>query len=332
MQEALNVHSLSLSHPCRSDLRKVPSVVASFTAKRQYLHATKSLTNALSDGPLQQVEGLSDLRKDLKLKQQQLYNKLHEELNRYLYQLPSQDHLASSFRRHGSGRGSSHIGASPFQRNVLRKSAERAEANSKVRKALLEMTQGGFDIEKTEVLAEDEIVDTELNQTYFFGIAVECFALLGKIPESLETVQVQIQPQLMTIVARTARHIQQRRASAQQLLQSGGGGPAEDLQHPLLELLESLFEQFKLVAEAHGLLLKSYSNVVQRYSTAATKLYDVPDFWTHAQVVLQTVLMDYLEIPTGNGGMAEDQSRTNGFDVDQMRNLSAFFGRRKMNT
>lgn len=293
------------------------------------MHATKSLTNALSDGPLQQVEGLSDLRKDLKLRQQQLYNKLHEELNRYLYQIPSQDHL-STFRRHGSARGSSSVGgASPFQRNVLRKSAERAEANAKVRKALLEMTQGGFDIEKTEVLGEDEIVDTELNQTYFFGIAVECFALLGKVPESLETVQVQIEPQLMGIVTRTARHIQQLRATAPH------GG--EDEQHPLLELLDSLFEQFTAVAEAHSLLLKSYSSAMPR-NALTTKLYDVPDFWLHAQEVLENVLSDYLEISSGGGGGAGDEKqRSNGLASEEAmlnnsQNLSTFFGRRKIST
>lgn len=306
----------------------MPSTVAAFIQKRQYLHATKALTNALSDGPLQQVEGLSDLRKDLKLKQQQLYNKLHEELNRYLYQMPNQDHL-QSFRRHGSARGSSSaFGASPFQRNVLRKSAERAEANSKVRKALLEMTHG-FDIEKSEVLAEDEIVDTELNQTYFFGIAVECFALLDKIPESLETVQVQIEQQLMGIVTRTARHIQQLRVNG-----NGVMVVVEDEQHPLLELLDSLFEQFKVVAEAHSLLLKSYGSVIPRYSLNS-KLYDVPDFWVHAQVVLQTVLSDYLDISSGGGGgvsaTVEENSRSSGFEADQ-NNLSAFFGRRKNNT
>lgn len=320
----------------------MPSTVASYTAKRQYLHATKSLTHALSDGPLQQVEGLSDLRKDLKLKQAQLYNKLHEELNRYLYQMPNQDHLVS-FRRHGSSRGSSnhhhHIpSASPFQRNVLRKSAERAEANSKVRKALLEMTQG-FDIDKTEVLAEDEIVDTELNQTYFFGIAVECFALLEKIPESLETVQVQIEPQLMGLVTRTARHILQlreRNHQQQQQLVTGGGVTVtvDEEQHPLLELLDSLFEQFQAVAEAHALLLKSYSNVIPRY-TLATKLYDVPDFWVHAQVVLQNVLTDYLDIAStgvGNGGVEADKGRASGLEEQMLSsgNLSAFFGRRKI--
>lgn len=320
----------------------MPSTVASYTAKRQYLHATKSLTNALSDGPLQQVEGLSDLRKDLKLKQAQLYNKLHEELNRYLYQMPNQDHLVS-FRRHGSSRGSStnhHISsASPFQRNVLRKSAERAEANSKVRKALLEMSQG-FDIDKTEVLSEDEIVDTELNQTYFFGIAVECFALLEKIPESLETVKVQIEPQLMGMVTRTARHILQlreRNHQQQQQLVTGGGGvtvTVEEEQHPLLELLDSLFEQFKAVAEAHALLLKSYANVIPRYSLA-TKLYDVPEFWVHAQVVLQSVLTDYLDIAStgvGNGGVEADKGRANGLEEQMLGggNLSAFFGRRKI--
>lgn len=311
---------------CRSELRKVPSFVSSFTAKRQYLHATKTLTNAiaLGAGPLREVEGLNDLRKDLELKKQQLDNRLHEELNKYLYLMPTQEFL-SEFNRQGSARNSNFgpsAASSPFQRNVLRKSAERAESNSKVRKALFEMSQGQgqFDMDKTEILDENEIVDTELNQTYFFGIIVECFALLDKVPESLETVQVQIQSEIGAIITRTTQHI----LSTQQQPQNADVTKDEN-HHPLLELLDILFKELKIVADSHVLLLKSYTNVIQRYTLSA-KTYDVTDFWTHAQTVLQNLLIDYLDIQNSGD---EEQSRSNGFTADQTNNLSTFFSRRK---
>lgn len=301
--------------------------MAAFIAKRQYLHATKSLTSAiaLGDGPLRQVEGLKDLRKDLASKKNLLYNRLHEELNRYLYHMPMHEFL-SQFERHGSTRtsnGLAAVSASPFQRNVLRKSAERAEANSKVRKALFEMTHG-FDMDKSEVLDENEIVDTELNQTYFFGIIVECFALLDKVPESLESIQVQVQSELTSIVTKTSQHLNGMRK----------GEEEQGRIHPLLELIETLFKQLHLVADAHRLLLKSYDNVLARYTLSAKTSYDVTDYWTHAQTVVEHLLTDYFDIQNGGVGAADEdaQARSNAFAQEEMliANLSGFFSKRKV--
>lgn len=168
----------------RNELRKVPALVQSYTNKKHYLHATKALTQAieLGEGPLKNVEGLQDVRLDLETRKSQLYTKLVEELNKHLYHLNSSETLLS-FQRQSSARGSNY--SSPFQRNVTRRSAERAEANTKIRKALFEMAQG-FDMNKTEIIDDTELLDPDLNATYFLGIIVECFALLNKVPDSLE--------------------------------------------------------------------------------------------------------------------------------------------------
>lgn len=257
----------------------MPSIVTAYTTKRQYLHATKALTSAIAvgEGALKEVEGLNDLRHDLEVRKNQLYGKLLEELAKYLYHVNTSEFL-SGFQRQGSGRNSSYA-VSPFQRNPLRKSAERAESNSKVRRALFEMQQGAFDVDKTEILEDGEMVDAELNSTYYIGIITECFALLNKVPQSLETIQVQMQSELSVIVTKTTQHIVALGPPVP--LMEGQTTP----QHPLIELLELLFKQFKIVAETQTLLLKNYSNVIQRYKLNV-KNNDIVDYWNQAQIVV----------------------------------------------
>lgn len=264
------------------ELRKVPSKVQSYTNKRHYLHATQVLVKAidLSNGRLRDVEGLSDLRQDLDNRKNQLYLKMIEELNRHLYQLSTADALSNFQRRASSTRRSDNNLVSPFQRNVMRRSTERAEANAKIRKALFEMAQG-FDVEKTEVIDNSELLDTDLSRSYFIGIIVECFALLKKIPDSLDALRTQIQSELLAIVTRTTQHLVAIFAAEGSLNQQ----PIDDQTHPLLELLGLVHKQFKLVANAHTLLLKNYMNVTQRHGIVV-KPYDIADYWGQAQAVV----------------------------------------------
>lgn len=260
----------------------MPSKVQSYTNKRHYLHATKVLVKAidLSNGRLRDVEGLSDLRQDLDNRKNQLYLKMIEELNRHLYHLSTAETLSNFQRRASSTRRSDNNLVSPFQRNVMRRSTERAEANAKIRRALFEMAQG-FDVDKTEVIDNSELLDTDLSRSYFIGIIVECFALLKKIPESLEALRTQIQPELLAIVTRTTQHLVSVLAAEGSLNQQ----PLNDQTHPLLELLGLVHKQFKLVATAHTLLLKNYLNVTQRHGIVA-KPHDIADYWGQAQTVV----------------------------------------------
>jgi exocyst complex component 4 len=114
-----------------NDLQKISAQINGHLAKKHYLHATKSLVTALniSEGQLKGVKGLADLRNDFSNKRQMLYTRLIEELNKHLYQTSTQE-LLSFQRQNSTTKGSAYT--SPFQRTtVLRKSAERIEANSK---------------------------------------------------------------------------------------------------------------------------------------------------------------------------------------------------------
>ncbi|XP_039231005.1 exocyst complex component 4 isoform X6 [Drosophila yakuba] len=289
------------------ELRKVPQRVVGYTSKRQYLHASKALTDALAtlNGPLQAVEGLSDLRTDLQARRQQLYLRLHEELVTQVYTNSANEAL-SSFERTNSSRLNS-----SFTRGIkARRSTDRIEANARVRKALAEMAQR-FDLDKAEVIEDADLIYPELSMSYFVAIIVESFGMLHKVPDSLETLRVQIQTELLNVVRNTTH------------LLSVNGATADT--NPLLTLLEVIFKQFKAIAKTHTLLLKNYLSVGQKYSVVGPQPYDLTDFWAQAQSVLQLLLTDYLDIQNA----ASDESAQTGFS-EPTSNINSYFLRRKV--
>ncbi|XP_053679714.1 LOW QUALITY PROTEIN: exocyst complex component 4 [Anopheles nili] len=298
-----------------TEIRKVPVQLSAYMAKKHYLHATKLLMASIetTDGKLRGVEGLNDLRQDFQNRRQQLYAKLLEELNKHLYVSSTVDVL-QSFQRQSSGRNSQYAnGTSPFQRNVLRRSAERVEANTKARKALFEISKNGFlDADKSEIIEDTELLDPDVNSSYFLSIIVECFALLQKVPESIESIKVQMQSELLAIVTK----------STHDWLRSGATHPAG----PILELLELVFKQFKLIANAHQQTLRNYGNVIQRYNIPQVKPYDIIEYWGQAQAVLKLVLTDYLDIQNDSG---DEALLLRGQFTEQSTNVNAFFSRRK---
>ncbi|EAT42267.1 AAEL006185-PA [Aedes aegypti] len=297
-----------------NELRKTPQQLAAFMAKKHYLHATKLLMSAVeaTEGPLKDVEGLHDLRQDFQNKRQQLYSKLLDELCRHLY-ISSTAEVLQNFQRQSSGRISSSAaaGTSPFQRNVLRRSAERMEANTKARKALFEIAQNGYlDVDKSEIIEDTDLLDPDVNTTYFIGIIIECFALLNKVPESIESIREQMQSELLTIVTKSTHHIMT-------LTQQQNQNP--------YQYQQLVFKQLKLIANAHQLTLKNYHNVMHRYNLTQVKAYDLIEYWGQAQAVLKLVLTDYLDIQNDSS----DELMRAQF-TEQTTNINTFFSRRKV--
>uniref|UniRef100_A0A182Y3Q7 Exocyst complex component Sec8 n=1 Tax=Anopheles stephensi TaxID=30069 RepID=A0A182Y3Q7_ANOST len=337
-----------------TEIRKVPAQLTAYMAKKHYLHATKLLMASIetTDGKLKGVEGLNDLRQDFQNRRQQLYGKLLEELNKHLYVSSTADVL-QNFQRQASGRNSQYApGASPFQRNVLRRSAERVEANTKARKALFEISKNGFlDVDKSEIIEDTELLDPDVNSSYFLSIIVECFALLQKVPESIESIKVQMQSELLAIVTKSTQHINSLEHQPQHTQQSAlaitstpssaaavaacngtpsGASAADPTQPaqpvPILELLDLVFRQFKLIANAHQQALRNYGNVIQRYNIPQVKPYDIIEYWGQAQAVLKLVLTDYLDIQNDSG---DEALLLRGQFAEQSTNVNAFFSRRK---
>ncbi|CRK99367.1 CLUMA_CG012653, isoform A [Clunio marinus] len=288
--------------------------------KRHYLKATKMLMSSINiaEDQLKHVEGLDDLRVDFTNKKVHLYTQLVQEMNKHIYHTSTTEVL-SNFQRNNSTRISSNqIQQSPFQRNVVRKSGDRIEANNKAKKALMEITKNGFVDEDLEIINDTTLLDPEINSTYFIGIIVECFALLNKIPESIETMKVQMQFELLAIVEKTTHYIIElrNRVNGRIIIENG------EIDVPFLELLDLLFKQFQLIAEAHQLTLKNYMSIIKRYKLNV-KPYDLTDFWGQVQAVLQLLLTDYLDIQ--NTG--DDELRMNF--PEQQININNFFIRRK---
>ncbi|KAL5273771.1 EXOC4 family protein [Megaselia abdita] len=294
-----------------NELRKVPVKVLAFSSKRQYLHATKVLTDAIStaENKLLSVEGLSDLRSDMQVRKDQLYTRLHEELSKQLYRNSTAE-IMKTFQRQNSSRlnGSN----SNFQRNFARRSTDRAEANAKVRKALIEMSQG-FDLKTSEAVEDADLIDPDLSMTYFISIIVECFAMMKKVPESIDEIKCKIQSELLEIVQITTAQMISLNISS-----------LDKEKHPVLCLLEIIFKQFRVVAQTHALLLKNYLIVLQKYSIS-TNMYDLGDFWQQAQQVLQLVLKDYLDIEHTQ----QDEIDQGAFN-DSAPSLAFYFSRRKI--
>ena len=173
-----------------NELKEISVKLNVHLTKKHYLHATKTLMAAIamSEGQLKEVDGLKDMRMDFENKRTELYNKLIEELNKHIYQTSTTE-ILSNFQRNNSTRISSNTVPSQFQRNFVRKSADRIEANNKAKKVLLEISQNGYlDVDKSEIIDDTNLLDPDINSTYFIGIIVECFALLNKVPNSIEVI------------------------------------------------------------------------------------------------------------------------------------------------
>lgn len=81
----------------------------------------------------------------------------------------------------------------------------------------------------------------------------------------------------MIIVSKTTHHIVS--------IGLNSNSSADTPNHPLLELIDLIFKQFKLVSDAQNVLLKNYLSVIQRHSITA-KPYDIAEYWSQVQTVV----------------------------------------------
>lgn len=96
-----------------------------------------------------------------------------------------------------------------------------------------------------------------------------------------QTIKTQIESELSAVMARTTQHL----VTMNNTLPIGETNGDKTSAHPLLELVELTYKQFKLIADAHAMLLKNYLSVTQRHSIVV-KPYDISDYWTQAQAVV----------------------------------------------
>ena len=129
--------------------------------------------------------------------------------------------------------------------------------------------------EESENVEEDvDAGDPEASSEHFMAILVECLALLNKVPDTVETIKVEMQAELLAIISRTT----------QQLLDASQQPGARNT-HLLLELLQTVFDQFRRVAAAHASVLRSFARAAEKHHIDV-RLYEMPDVWSKVQAVV----------------------------------------------
>ncbi|KAM4858751.1 exocyst complex component 4 [Urocitellus parryii] len=302
------------------NIKQVPQKLEQCMASKHYLSATDMLVSAVEslEGPLLQVEGLSDLRLELHSKKMNLHLVLIDELHRHLY-IKSTSRVVQ--RNKEKGKMSSHVkDASPGPLIDV--------TNLPTPRKFLDATQystpGSSSVKEINLqdLKEDLELDPEENSTLFMGILIKGLAKLKKIPETVKAIKERLEQELKQIVKRSTTQV------ADSGYQRGENLTVENQPRLLLELLELLFDKFNAVAAAHSVVLGYLQDSVGNPPTQQEeiKLYDMADVWVKIQDVLQMLLTEYLDMK--NTRTASEPSAQLSY-ASSGREFAAFFAKKK---
>ncbi|NWT74817.1 EXOC4 protein, partial [Prunella himalayana] len=303
------------------NIKQVPQKLEQCMASKRYLNATDMLVSAVDslEGPLLQVEGLSDLRLELHSKKMNLHLVLIDELHRHLY-------IKSTNRVGQRGKDRARLGSlvkdsSPVPLMDV--------TNLSTPRKFLETSQfstpGSSTMRDSSLLEikEDTDLDPEENSAVFMGILIKGLAKLKKIPETVKAIQDRLEQELKQIVKRSTTQV------ADNGYQRGENISQENQPRLLLELLELLFDKFNAVAAAHAVVLGHLQQTVaspcSQYD-GEIKLYDMVDVWVKIQDVLQMLLTEYLDMK--NTRAASEPSAQLSY-ASSGREFAAFFAKKK---
>ncbi|XP_054420250.1 exocyst complex component 4 [Pteronotus mesoamericanus] len=302
------------------NIKQVPQKLEQCMASKHYLSATDMLVSAVEslEGPLLQVEGLSDLRLELHSKKMNLHLVLIDELHRHLY-IKSTGRVVQ--RNKDKGRMSAlvkdvppvpliDVTNLPTPRKFLDTSQYSTPGTSSAREMSL------------QDIKEDLELDPEDNSTLFMGILIKGLAKLKKVPETVKAIKERLEQELKQIVKRSTTQV------ADSSYQKGENLTAENQPRLLLELLELLFEKFNAVAAAHSVVLGYLQDTVVTplAQQEDVKLYDMADVWVKIQDVLQMLLTEYLDMK--NTRTASEPSAQLSY-ASTGREFAAFFAKKK---
>ncbi|XP_063877986.1 exocyst complex component 4-like [Scylla paramamosain] len=312
------------------EVQDVGERVGAYVGRKHYLHATQLLVTSLTRlrTDLKKVEALKDVNTDLHSRKERLHEALIEEVHEHLYRRWTREVL--SLRRQGSGRDPA--------TSLVRAGSDRASTTTKAdkaRKNLLEMmTSPG----KVRGLGDGEVLQEDVSGSgnpeddsqHFMAIVVECLALLGKLPDAVETINRRMQKELALIIQRTT----------QQIVEHHPPAPPEDEPPPasaptmlradarearlLQELLQVVFEQLRLVVAAHRSVLASLRCSADKHGLEV-QLYTMPDVWSKVQAALQVMLSEYLDLSQLGTG----QQQAPAAFTEAASDLSSFFTKKR---
>ncbi|XP_058584659.1 exocyst complex component 4 isoform X1 [Neofelis nebulosa] len=302
------------------NIKQVPQKLEQCMASKHYLSATDMLVSAVEslEGPLLQVEGLSDLRLELHSKKMNLHLVLIDELHRHLYikstsrvvQCNKEKGRVSSLIKDASPVPLIDVTNLPTPRKFLDASQFSTPGSSSVKEVNL------------QDIKEDLELDPEENSTLFMGILIKGLAKLKKVPETVKAIKERLEQELQQIVKRSTTQV------ADSSYQRGENLTVENQPRLLLELLELLFDKFNAVATAHSVVLGYLQDTVVTplAQQEEVKLYDMADVWMKIQDVLQMLLTEYLDMK--NTRTASEPSAQLSY-ASTGRDFAAFFAKKK---
>ncbi|XP_056429153.1 LOW QUALITY PROTEIN: exocyst complex component 4 [Hyla sarda] len=301
------------------NIKQVPQKLEQCMASKHYLNATDMLVSAVDslEGPLLQVEGLSDLRLELHSKKMNMHSVLIDELHRHLY-------IKSTSRvgqwNQDKNRSGSLVKDSPLPLLDV--------TNLSTPRKFLDNSQFGTpgcstvkDLNLQDI-KEDPDSDPEENSIVFMGVLIKGLAKLKKIPETVKAIKERLELELKQIVKRSTTQV------ADNGYQRGETVTQENQPRLLLELLELLFDKFNAVASAHSVVLGYLQDTVASPTSqdGDIKLYDMADVWVKIQNVIQMLLTEYLDMK--NTKTSSEPSAQLSY-ASSGREFSAFFAKKK---
>ena len=322
------------------EMKDLPEKINSQMAKKEFLEATRSLTLSLSllKGTLKDVEALNEVKAELEIRKTHLYNRLLEDLTSQIYEESTWDVLQlqrvgstrdreNPFQRADSGRNSS-------EKNPLNKKKDGSGKGSgrktgeqiKARRLLLETANNAGALltpaeedDWNKILEDPESADQSLGPAHCILINMECLAMLNKMPDTVETLNGELQKQLFQILTRTS-----------QQLSESGRYPQGD-KRLLPQLFSAVVSQLQRVVEAHRLATVAGNRSVIRHNTDHARL-DLAEVWSKVQSVIQVLLTDYLDFKTSSSTLMSlsslPQQNSNNF-TEPTADINSYFVRRK---
>ena len=323
------------------EMKDLPEKVGSQMAKKDFLTATRGLTSSLEllKGTLKDVEALTEVKAELEIRKTHLYNRLMEDLTSQIYEESTWDVLQlqrvgssrdNPFQRADSGRNSSD--KNPFGSGGKKKegsgkgSGRKTGEQLKARRLLLETGNSSGSLltpaeedEWNKILADPDSADVSLGPSHCILIDMECLAMLNKMPETVETLNGDLQKHLFQILTRTS-----------QQLSESGRYPQGD-KRLLPQLFSAVVSQLQRVVEAHRLAAVAGNRAVTRHKTDPARL-DLAEVWSKVQSVIQVLLTDYLDFKSSSttlmslSSMPQQSSNTL---AEPTADINSYFVRRK---
>lgn len=284
-------------------IKEVPTKLHNYLLTKHYLHATELVVNAVArlEGALSGVMALRDLKSELTTRKEQLHEVLIGGLNKQIY-VTSPTAQRPGYRRTDSLTRQGHYHS--LERN----------------KRFVQDVLPPSDVFALNEVKEDLNANPQDDPSHFIAVLVESLFILKKVPDGAEGLKIRIQPELSAIVARASQQVVENSCQQGDML-SGNSQPRF-----LLELLETIFQQFRLVANMHKMVLRNLNRVIKSgVLIRGEQMYDMTDVWSKIQAVIELLLREYLDV---QNTAASRQRAPSSFD-EPSTDISQYFAKKR---